>query len=243
MLYDLEGELFFGAAPELERCFAEIARRAESQKIAHVILRLKRVRNPDVVCLERLEHFLRTSEQNGLTVLLAGVRPDLIDAFGRVRFAEWISPDRIFKQGADDDSATLAAIRATYEQLRGDKSLAGIGARNTARQRRYPTRSSRWAKRVPDSAIPLPAAPSRGPGWKFRSGAKSKPDRNSRSRTPARRGPSAMTSVSADRSARKVAASVPAAVTKGAGWGWRRSSRGRAGRRCGPARSAANAPS
>jgi SulP family sulfate permease len=122
MLYDLEGELFFGAAPELDRCFAEITRRVESQKIAHVILRLKRVRNPDVVCLERLEHFLRTAEQNKLTVLLAGVRPDLVDAFGRVRFAEWISPDRIFKQGADDDSATLAAIRATYDHLRGDKS-------------------------------------------------------------------------------------------------------------------------
>jgi SulP family sulfate permease len=122
MLYDLEGELFFGAAPELDRCFAEITHRAESQKIAHVILRLKRVRNPDVVCLERLEHFLRTSEENKLTVRLAGVRPDLVDAFGRLSFAEWISPDHIFKQGPDDDSATLAAIRATYDHLRGDKS-------------------------------------------------------------------------------------------------------------------------
>jgi len=117
ILYDLEGELFFGAAPELDRCFAEISRRLDAQRLTHVVLRLKRVRNPDVVCLERLEHFLRAAERDGVVVLLAGVRPDLLDAFGRLRFAEWIAPDRIFPQGGDEDSATLAAIRAVYRRL------------------------------------------------------------------------------------------------------------------------------
>lgn len=73
LLYDLEGELFFGAAPELERYFAELTRRARAEKINYIVLRVKRVRNPDVVCLERLEHFLKSSESISITVLLAGV--------------------------------------------------------------------------------------------------------------------------------------------------------------------------
>jgi SulP family sulfate permease len=119
VLFDLEGELFFGAAPELDRCFAEIDRRVATEKLRYVILRVKRVRNPDVVCLERLEHFLRASEQSGVVVLLAGVQPDLLDAFGRLKFAEWISTERIFRHGKDDDSATLAAIRWVYGQVGG----------------------------------------------------------------------------------------------------------------------------
>ena len=120
LLYDLEGELFFGAAPELDRCFAEIDRRVEAGKLSHVVLRVKRVRNPDVVCLERLEHFLRAAPENGVTVLLAGVRPDLLEAFDRLCFGAWFPPDRIFPQGTDEDSATLAAIRVVYDQIGGD---------------------------------------------------------------------------------------------------------------------------
>jgi SulP family sulfate permease len=117
LLYDLEGELFFGAAPELERYFSELTRRAQAERIHYIVLRLKRVRNPDVVCLERLEHFLRSSESLGITVLLAGARADLLDALRRLRFAEWYPEDRIFPQGTDEDSATLAAIRSLYERL------------------------------------------------------------------------------------------------------------------------------
>jgi sulfate permease, SulP family len=120
ILYDLEGELFFGAAPELDRCLAAIREQAKAAGLSHVVLRLKRVRNPDVVCLERLEHFLRASQQSGITVLLAGVRPDLLEAFERLRFGAWLPSSRIFPQGADDDSATLAAIRVVYDEIGGD---------------------------------------------------------------------------------------------------------------------------
>ena len=117
LLYDLEGELFFGAGAELEHCLSGIMRQTEAADLRHVILRVKRVRNPDVVCLEHLEHFLRSAERKGVTVLLAGVRPDLLDAFGRLRFGEWFSGDAIFPQGNDEDSATLAAIRAVHDRI------------------------------------------------------------------------------------------------------------------------------
>jgi hypothetical protein len=50
-------------------------------------------------------------------VLLAGLRPDLFDALGRLRFLEWFPSDHMFPQGKDEDSATLAAIRVIYDQL------------------------------------------------------------------------------------------------------------------------------
>jgi sulfate permease, SulP family len=75
------------------------------------------VRNSDLVCLERLEHFIRHSQSLGITVLLAGARPDLLDALHRLRFEEWYPEGQIFPQGNDEDSATLAAIRDVYEKL------------------------------------------------------------------------------------------------------------------------------
>jgi SulP family sulfate permease len=117
VLYDLEGELFFGAAPELDRNFAELGRRCRTDGVDHVVLRVKRVRHPDVVCLERLEHFLKTAEKDGITVLLAGLQPDLLEAMARLNFVAWYPADRLFPQGGDEDSATLAAIRSVYERI------------------------------------------------------------------------------------------------------------------------------
>jgi sulfate permease, SulP family len=124
ILYDLEGELFFGAAPHLDRCLDTIVRRIEQQRLSHVVLRLKRVRHPDAVCLERLEHFLKTCSRRNVTVLLAGLQPDLLAAAHRLGFFTWYPQERAYIQGKDEDSATLAAIRAVYREL----GNASVGA-------------------------------------------------------------------------------------------------------------------
>jgi sulfate permease, SulP family len=124
LIFDLEGELFFGAAPELERTFARIERQAHQEQVHHVLLRVKRVRHPDVVSLERLEHFLKHAEAAGITVWLAGLQPDLLEAFGRLRFSAWLAQERIFAQGADEDSATLAAVRHIRAALPQLKAVA-----------------------------------------------------------------------------------------------------------------------
>lgn len=64
VIYDLEGELFFGAAPELDRYLEALHTRIRDEHLKVVILRLKRVRHPDVVCIERLEHFIRSSSSS-----------------------------------------------------------------------------------------------------------------------------------------------------------------------------------
>ncbi|MBR1222190.1 SulP family inorganic anion transporter [Bradyrhizobium sp. U87765 SZCCT0131] len=124
LLYDLEGELFFGAGPELERILHRIKEQAGSAHVRNILLRLKRVRNPDVVSLEHLEQFLRDARREGLSVSLAGVRPDLLAAFKRLNFAACIDSDRIFPQGADENSATLAAVRQIQSELSGQRARA-----------------------------------------------------------------------------------------------------------------------
>ncbi|MDR3516675.1 MAG: SulP family inorganic anion transporter [Azospirillaceae bacterium] len=117
LLFDLQGELFFGAAPELERTFRRLKHQAHAEKIDHVLLRLKRVRNPDVVSLEQFEHFLKEAQSDGIKVWLAGLQPDLLAAFKRLNFAAWLAPDRLFPHSGDEDSATLAAIRRIRAEL------------------------------------------------------------------------------------------------------------------------------
>jgi SulP family sulfate permease len=123
-IHDLEGELFFGSAPELERHLENAVRIAQEQGVRYIVLRLKRLRNPDAVCLERLEHFLRDTRDQGLTILLAGVRPDLLESFRRLRFQNWFPNDQIFSEEDEVDSATLKAVRRAYDLL---------GRRNTCK--------------------------------------------------------------------------------------------------------------
>ena len=124
LLFDLEGELFFGAATELERTFAEIRRRARQESVRHVLVRVKRVRNPDVVSLEQFEHFLKQADADAVVIWLAGLQPDLLACFQRLDFGDWLPAERVFPQGTDEDSATLAAIRRIRAELRAETTEA-----------------------------------------------------------------------------------------------------------------------
>jgi SulP family sulfate permease len=111
-IFDLEGELFFGVGPDLERTFAHVKLESRLRGVKTVLLRLKRVRNPDVVSLELLEKFLRDASREGLEIWLAGLRPDLASAIARLNMYEWIPLERVFAHGAEEYSATLSAVRA-----------------------------------------------------------------------------------------------------------------------------------
>ena len=65
IIYDLEGEIFFGSAIELDRCFSWLKARTREAGIDYVVLRLKRTRNPDAVFFEHLEHFLHEMQRAG----------------------------------------------------------------------------------------------------------------------------------------------------------------------------------
>ena len=119
LIYDLEGELFFGAAPELKKYLSLILTEAANASIRHLVLRLRRGRHPDVVAIEQLEHFLRDAQAAGITVLLAGLRPDFVKILNNVGLTQRLGPARIFPEEEEgDSSATLRAVRYAYELIR-----------------------------------------------------------------------------------------------------------------------------
>jgi SulP family sulfate permease len=111
-IYDIEGELFFGAAPELDRLLSAVAARLNGARV--VVLRLRRSRNPDFVCLERLERFCRDMAAAEIAVVLTGVRPELEHAMASLDFRA-VPQDRIFASyETSPGSSTIAAVRHAY---------------------------------------------------------------------------------------------------------------------------------
>jgi SulP family sulfate permease len=119
LIYNLEGEMLFATAPELERNLDAIAQRAR-QGARVVVLRVKRVRNPDAVCLALLETFLKRVQAHQTVVLLCGVRPDLARVLRSSGLQAVLGPEQIFYEGPVLISSTLEAVRRAYELLGKD---------------------------------------------------------------------------------------------------------------------------
>jgi SulP family sulfate permease len=119
LIYNLEGELFFGSAPDLEKHLTAIDRRAQDG-IRVVVLRLKRARNPDAVCLALLEAFLLRMEKRQIKVLLCGVRRDFYRVLRNIGIETRLGPNRIFRETLSIWSSTLEAVRHAYELLAND---------------------------------------------------------------------------------------------------------------------------
>jgi len=121
----LEGQLFFGAAPELDGVLTDLTTRVE-QGVRVIVLRLKRTHNPDMVCLERLHTFLEDMRRRKVVVLLCGVRAEFAQALERLGFHECLPPDQIFLEDAPTDgdgpalSSTLKAVKRAYDLLGED---------------------------------------------------------------------------------------------------------------------------
>ena len=78
------------------------------------MLRVKRTRNPDIVFMERLHHFLQDMDRSGVTVLLCGVRADFAQGLDNLQSFDWLPLDRVFLEDDKEYSATLKAVRYGY---------------------------------------------------------------------------------------------------------------------------------
>jgi sulfate permease, SulP family len=124
-IYDFEGDLFFGAAPELHAFLEKVKDESRQRGIKALVLRVKRVRNPDAVALEVLDLFLKDARKEGLIVFLAGIRPELKAALERMGVAQRVGEKYLFPEEERDYSATLGAIRAALVQT---ESAPAIGS-------------------------------------------------------------------------------------------------------------------
>jgi SulP family sulfate permease len=89
-----------------------------------LVLRLKRVRHPDAVCVERLLRFVREQEEHGLTVVLAGVRPDTLTVLRNMGLQRWLPAEQVFPEEDTEYSATLKAVRYARTKLADDSAHA-----------------------------------------------------------------------------------------------------------------------
>ncbi len=116
LIFGLEGELFFGAASALESHFDEIeARVLPATKV--IVLRMKRVRSPDAVCMTLIDGFLSRMRARGVHVIMCGVRADLNEALERTGITRTLGPNQVFHEAAVRHSSTLQAVRHAYSML------------------------------------------------------------------------------------------------------------------------------
>lgn len=116
LIFGFEGDLFFGAAGALEHHFERIESRIVPETKV-VVLRLKRVRNPDAVGMHLLDEHLQRIEARGVHVLLVGVRADLEDALTRTGIAGRLPPKHIFREQPVRHTSTQMGVLHAYELL------------------------------------------------------------------------------------------------------------------------------
>jgi SulP family sulfate permease len=133
LIFDLEGELFFGASPEFDHCLDAILDRAIAEGQRVVILRVRRTRHPDAVFFERLEHFLTSAAAHGITILMAGVRADFAKGLEHLHFHTWFPKDQVFHEEERTFSATLKAVHHAHRLLgRPDPVSVSIAGTTTS---------------------------------------------------------------------------------------------------------------
>ena len=120
LIYSIEGELFFGSSGELEGELQKIEQRVAGG-VRVVLLRVKYARNVDGVCLDVLESIIRKMENQKVTVILCGVRGDLLRVIQNVGWESWLGPNRIYPEGAAVWSSTLQAVDRAYKILGPDR--------------------------------------------------------------------------------------------------------------------------
>jgi SulP family sulfate permease len=113
LIFGLEGEMFFGSTAALERHFARIEERVDDTMC--VVLRMKRIRNPDAVGLTLLGGFLDRMKARNVRVLLCGVRASFFASIQRSGLAERLDEKGIFLEQPTRETSTLLAVRHAYE--------------------------------------------------------------------------------------------------------------------------------
>jgi SulP family sulfate permease len=116
LIFGLEGELFFGSSSNLEQHFRYIEDRVDANTRV-VVLRVKRVRNPDAVGLTLLAEFLERMKPRDVHVILCGVRSQLFESMRRSGLAARLGVGEIFLEQPVRQTSTLLAIRHAYELI------------------------------------------------------------------------------------------------------------------------------
>jgi SulP family sulfate permease len=126
LCYALEGEVFFGAEPEIRKLL-DIVGRASRERVRVVILVLGRARNPDAAFLKVLRDFHEALQRCDVALLLCGVQTDLSQALADTSLDGRLGKPRLFSHQGDHDSSVRDAIKLAYQLLGSGLSSQAIG--------------------------------------------------------------------------------------------------------------------
>lgn len=116
LIFGLEGEMFFAAAASLEAHLARIEERITPETKV-IVLRLKRARNPDAVGLGLIEQFVSDMKGRSVTVLLCGVREDLLATLVRSGLVARLGEENLFSEQPVRQTSTHLAIEYAYSLI------------------------------------------------------------------------------------------------------------------------------
>jgi SulP family sulfate permease len=121
LLFGLEGELFFGSGLALSEHLDWFEQRAE-RGARVIVLRVKRLRNPDAVGMHEIHSFIRRMKDMGVRVILAGVRVDLLEGLRAAGALDDLDADQVFAERKARGSSTTAAVKAALTYVKANRS-------------------------------------------------------------------------------------------------------------------------
>ena len=133
-VFNFEGEMFFGCAPELERQLDTIREEApDSLKV--IVLRLKRVNNPDAVCMDVLQRFVEKMHDRKVVIMISGIKEAMAQTLTNVGITQLVGPENIFREETEIWASTVTAMKKGYSLL-GQSHCQHCPNRAIAREQR-----------------------------------------------------------------------------------------------------------
>jgi SulP family sulfate permease len=122
-MLNLQGELFFAAAEELQ---AELTRMLE-ESARFIVLRVQEAYNLDATTAAAIGHVADRARQRGGRLLLCGVRPGMYGTFQRAGFLPQLGEDAIFQADRELLGSTRRALNYARDLARADWPPEGLG--------------------------------------------------------------------------------------------------------------------
>jgi SulP family sulfate permease len=115
-ILNIEGEMFFGCAPELERQLQAFEESLPDTSQL-IVIRLRRSNNPDAVCMHVMENFIQRMKQRRITVMLSGVHAAMATTMRNVGLDQLVGPENIFREETEVWASTFTAMKKAYAQI------------------------------------------------------------------------------------------------------------------------------
>ena len=112
-VFNFEGEMFFGCAPELEKQLDSVVEESpESLKV--VVLRLKKVNNPDAVCMDVLQRFVEKMHERNVVIMLSGIKESMAQTLKNVGITQLVGQENVFREETEIWASTVTAMKKGY---------------------------------------------------------------------------------------------------------------------------------